>query len=178
MIQIGAGPRRPATDIAGALLECHGRIRQFCELAVRLAEAREPAAAEVGPVAARIRRYFAEALPLHVADEEQTVVPRIAGRDPSVDAALEQMRREHRDHEPQLAELIAMCRALELQPGRHRELRDRLGAVATSLAAELGDHLALEEAVIIPAIDRLESEERAVMLDELRARRRNETGAT
>lgn len=172
--QIGSLRRRPPDDIVDALLECHGRIRQFAELGARLAGASDPAVDDVRQTAARVRRYFDEALPLHVADEEHTVVPRLRGLDPSIDAALEQMRREHSAHEAAVAALIAACRELESTPERHRRLRDHLGEVTASLERDFSEHLALEESIIIPAIaGRLGAEERAAMLGELRARRKD-----
>jgi iron-sulfur cluster repair protein YtfE (RIC family) len=158
--------------IVELLLACHDRIRSFAELAVRLAEATRVPADELRDAAQRVRRYFVEALPLHVADEEQTVLPRLRGRDAAVDAALDAMHAEHLAHEPHLVALVATCHALALQPSRHDELRPTLETSAAALHRDFLTHLAGEEAIVFPAIERwIDAAERTAMLAELRARR-------
>jgi len=156
------------------LLDCHGRIRNFAAGARRLATAEtdEVSADEVRDTAWRIRRYFGEALPLHVADEEESLYPRLHGRDTEVDAALERMEREHADHRPHLATLLELCGMLAEAPERHATLRTQLGETAGVLEREFGRHLEHEEALILPAIPRLLTlEEQAAMTRELRERR-------
>ncbi|HEX9400550.1 MAG TPA: hemerythrin domain-containing protein [Anaeromyxobacter sp.] len=53
--------------------------------------------------------YFTEALPLHARDEEESVLPRLHGRDSAVDAELAAMEREHREHGPPLEVLVRAC---------------------------------------------------------------------
>jgi hemerythrin-like domain-containing protein len=173
MVVVQIGRKTPATDFVGMLLECHGRIRTFSATARRLGEATDVPPEQVREAAHSVRRYFDEALPQHVEDEEETVVPRLRGRDAELDVALERMSREHSAHEPALSALLSLCRRLEATPEQHAELRDELSAVATALEQELGAHLAHEEATIIAAIPRLlSSQEQAVMIEELRHRRR------
>src|SRR4051812_25565021 len=95
LIQIGS-PKEPP-DIVDILLECHERIRSFTGLARRLASTHGLSEEEVRDAAARVTRYFSEALPLHVADEEQSILPRLSGRSPELDAALNGMQREHHE---------------------------------------------------------------------------------
>jgi hypothetical protein len=114
LIKLGA--RESGGDVVDALLECHERIRRFAALAVTLAEARAPGAEEVREAAGQVRRYFLEALPLHVADEDESIVPRLRGRDAEVDAALATMSAEHEGHRAPLAELVSTCAALEAAP--------------------------------------------------------------
>ena len=169
-----AGTESGPADVVELLLDCHQRIRHFSELARRLGEADGLPGGEVRDAAARVRRYFGEALPLHVADEEESLVPRLRGREPEIDAALERMTSEHQAHQPGLAALLELCEALESTPARHTELRGALLETATALQAEFESHLAEEERVLIPALQRLfPAEERATMADEVRARRRN-----
>ncbi|HET8539602.1 MAG TPA: hemerythrin domain-containing protein [Anaeromyxobacter sp.] len=169
------GSPRPAEGIVDLLLECHARIRSFSDLAVRLGEAAQPPRAEVADAAARIRRYFVEALPLHARDEEESVLPRLAGRDPAVDAALVAMHREHVEHGAVLDPVIALCADLAAAPERHAELAPALARAARALRAHFEAHLASEEATIFPAVARVVPEdERRRMADELRGRR---TGA-
>jgi hemerythrin-like domain-containing protein len=102
-----------------------------------------------------VHRYFTLALPLHARDEEESILPRLRGREPALDAELETMAREHRDHERLLATLAAACAELASDPAR----REELGRVAAQAAEELerhfGAHLAREETVVFPAVRRL-----------------------
>lgn len=162
-----------APDVVELLLDCHQRIRHFTDLALRLGEAESLPEAEIRDAAFRVRRYFTEALPLHVADEEEDLAPRLQGREPELDAALQRMSAEHRHHEPLLAKLVAICGALEAAPDHHRDLRQPLAEVASALSAEFEVHLQREEGVIIPALRSLfPAEVRASMAHSVRARRR------
>jgi iron-sulfur cluster repair protein YtfE (RIC family) len=162
------------TDIVDLLLECHERIRTFIGIARRIAGAHDSPPREVGTAAARVTRYFSESLPLHVADEEQSILPRLQGKDPAIDAVLAEMHLEHERHEPQLEALLGTCRMIEQFPERLAEWAPGLAAVATALEQDFLGHLEKEEKVILPAIRNLASEkERHAMLHELRARRAN-----
>lgn len=161
-----------AGDAVDLLLECHDRIRSFLALARRIAEAGPGGAEGVSEAADRVRRYFGEALPLHARDEEESVLPRLRGRAPDVDAALAAMAREHREHEAPLGAVIAACELLAREPGRHAELAPELAAAAHALETHFAVHLRREEQVVFPAIRRLLSpEEDAAIVRELRARR-------
>ena len=166
------GSPRPAEGIVDLLLECHGRIRSFTDLAVRLGEATAPTPSEVADAAGRVRRYFEDALPLHARDEEESVLPRLAGRDPTVDAALVAMHRDHLEHDVLLQPVVALCAQLAAAPERHAELAPALAQAARTLRAHFEEHLGAEEATIFPTIARVVPEdERRRMVEELRARR-------
>jgi iron-sulfur cluster repair protein YtfE (RIC family) len=159
-------------DVVDLLLECHDRIRSMTALAIRLSEARELPAAEIVDAADRVRRYFGLALALHARDEDESVVPRLRGKDAAVDRELEVMSSEHREHEDPVARVIVACDALAEQPSRLAELAPALGAAARELEHQFAAHLAREESVIFPAIrTHLPSHELARMVEELRARR-------
>jgi iron-sulfur cluster repair protein YtfE (RIC family) len=166
------GAPRPSEGIVELLLECHARIRSFSDLAVRLGEAPAPSPAEVADAAARVRRYFAEALPLHARDEEESLLPRLAGRDPAVDAALVTMHREHEEHGALLDPVLALCAELAAAPERRPAVAADLARAARPLRAHFEAHLASEEATIFPAVARVVPEDdRRRMVEELRARR-------
>lgn len=157
-------------DAVDALVACHARIRSFLALAARVGEGGEPAA--IGEAAARIERYFREAMPLHVDDEEQTILPRLRGREGAVDRALAEMQEQHTAHEAELAALTAAAAALATGPA-DPALAARLAAVGGSLGAALAVHLELEESIVFPAMRRLFSaRELAEVAGEMRARRR------
>jgi len=169
LVQIG---RRPAPrDVVDLLLECHGRIRLHTDLARRLSTARDLPPAEIREVAAAVRRYFAEALPLHVQDEEEEVTSRLSGKDPAVDQALARMSAEHADHEPSVARLIAICEHLERDPAFLGDVAGDLAALAAGLEARFAAHLELEERVIFSALRRLPEADRRALLTAVRARR-------
>lgn len=167
-------PPRPETPggLVDLLLECHGRIRSFVALARQAASHVDAPHAEVVAACLRVERYFTVALPLHVTDEEQSVLPRIVGRSPDVDRALQAMREQHSQHEPKLRALLDASVAVRDAPA-DAERRAALAAAAEELDREFGEHLALEETVIFPAIGHLLSAaEQEEITAELRARRR------
>jgi iron-sulfur cluster repair protein YtfE (RIC family) len=166
------GAPRPSEGIVELLLECHARIRSFSDLAVRLGEAPAPSPAEVADAAARVRRYFAEALPLHARDEEESVLPRLRGRDPAVDAELLAMAREHAEHEAPVAALTGACDEIARDPTRAPALLRGVGRAAAELERHFAAHLRREESVIFPALRRLlDPAADAEIVREIRARR-------
>lgn len=169
--------RRALTDDdpVGLLLACHDRIRTFARLARAVAEA-DVAPAQRAEAAADVVRYFTHALPLHVEDEERSIAPRLRGRDPAVDAALDRMRADHDAHGAPLAALVAACRAIAAAPAEHAVRAAGLAAVAAALIADFDAHLACEEAVILPALAALPDGDRAAVRAEMSARRSGTVG--
>jgi iron-sulfur cluster repair protein YtfE (RIC family) len=166
------GPLDEPSDIVDLLKECHERIRTNINLAGRLATTEGISDTEVRDAAGRVARYFTEALPLHVADEEESILPRLQGKSAELDAALSEMHEEHTQHDPHVESLLNLCRSLRESPENLNELRPKLLASAVRLEQEFLSHLDKEEKVILPAIRQLSTpEERDVMLRELRARR-------
>lgn len=155
------------------LLACHARIRRFTALAVALAEpaaaARSPA--EVADGADAVRRYLELALPLHAADEDESLAPRLVARVPATAAALARMAAEHDHHRPLLTVVIDLCRALAAEPARLPALAPALAPAARALAAELLAHLEAEERDLFPHLSALPAGEQAAIVAELRARR-------
>ena len=174
----GLGKPAAPADSVDLLLECHGRIRTFLALARRLGEARGAAPADVAEAALRVERYFTQALPLHAQDEEESVAPRLRGRDRRVDAELEAMVREHREHERPLGVLLGGCASLARDPGRHAELAAMVERAAAELERHFAAHLAREEEVIFPAMRRLlDRTGDAGIVKEIRLRRRRGAAA-
>jgi iron-sulfur cluster repair protein YtfE (RIC family) len=173
-VLIKIGDTKESSDIVDLLLECHERILAFSGLACRLATADAPSEDEVRDAAARIVRYFSQSLPLHVADEEESVVPRLSGRNQDIDSALRTMHEEHAQHEPYLKSLLETCRQLEASPQRLPEFREALRSTTSVLQDKFVAHLQLEEKVILPAIRTLlTATDRDAMVRELRARRKS-----
>jgi iron-sulfur cluster repair protein YtfE (RIC family) len=159
-------------DAVELLVDCHARIRHFIALAGRLAERGPADPTAVSEAAHALARYFTLALPLHARDEEDSIVPRLRGRDAALDAALEVMTREHAEHEASLGRLVAACERLARDPARIAELAPAVGREAAFLARHFEAHLANEEQVIFPALRRLlDPAADAALIAEMRARR-------
>ncbi|MBL8623303.1 MAG: hemerythrin domain-containing protein [Myxococcales bacterium] len=154
--------------MVAALLACHERIHRFTALAARLGTP-DGTAAERAEAAAGVVRYFTVALPLHAADEDASLAPRLAGGDPAVDAALAQMTAEHVAHAAPLARVVDAARTIVAAPAT---VPPDLAAAAAALAALFTAHLALEERAIFPAIAALPAEVQATIRAEMLARRR------
>ncbi len=170
LVSIGSGRDAP-DDVVELLLACHGRIRSFVDLAQLTSSGRELPDAEVAQACARIERYFVEALPLHVADEEQSILPRLLGQEHEVDRALLEMRAQHGEHESPLRALLESIRSVRLTPAEARH-RDTLASTAERVSRAFTEHLALEESIIVPAMRRLLTPEaQREVLREMRARR-------
>jgi hemerythrin-like domain-containing protein len=117
-----------------------------------------------------VHRYFTQALPLHVADEEQSIEPRLRalGR-ADLDAALARMEAQHDEHEPMLARLIPRWAQLAERP--EAALAAATRADAGSLVRAMEDHLSAEEQSILPAVASLPVEQQQAIAAEMRARR-------
>jgi iron-sulfur cluster repair protein YtfE (RIC family) len=159
-------------DAVDLLLECHVRIRDFLAMARRVGEARGTAPEELAQAAARVHRYFTQALPLHAQDEEDSILPRLRGRDAALDRALADMAREHGEHERPLAVLAGACAEVARDPARLAPLAPVLLAATGELERHFAVHLEREEAVVFPAIRRLlAAGEDAAIVAEIRRRR-------
>ncbi|MEF8792374.1 hemerythrin domain-containing protein [Thiohalorhabdus sp.] len=105
-------------DPIGLLRACHGRVEHFADLARRLAdhELDTPPVEPVRQAAGKVLRYFEHAAPLHHADEEVDLLPRL---------------RRHLDPQPD-RELVTLLGNLE---GEHGELQTRWIALRPLLEA-------------------------------------------
>lgn len=165
------GRKQRSDDLVGLLLDCHQRIRTFSGLAVAVGEHVEASPSEVVEACGRVERYFSEALPLHVQDEEQSVLPRLHGRSHDIDEALERMREQHSHHVDLLRRLLELSASVRAAP-EDEAARAKLHDVALELQAEFEPHLQAEERILFPAIRSLVStKEQEVIVGELRARR-------
>ncbi len=159
-------------DLVALLGECHQKIRHFVDLARDIALHRDVPAEQVAQACADVERYFREALPLHVADEEESIEPRLRGQSPSVDHVLDTMAAQHQQHASKVANLLGAIAKVRSQPCDD-VARSELAAAAIALRTEFVDHLNLEETTIFPAIrELLPSDTQALIIEELRQRRR------
>jgi hypothetical protein len=170
--QIGkSGSDQP--DLLRNLLDCHERIRRFTELAVRLGQpAPTQLAGQVGEACAQVKRYFTVALPLHAADEELSIAPRLLPAAPELADELASMSAEHAPIHQVIADLVPLWDTLVATPERHADLSARLRAPALWLSQLFETHLRPEEELIFPTmIQRLTPDAVAEILGEMKGRR-------
>ncbi|HEY6039113.1 MAG TPA: hemerythrin domain-containing protein [Kofleriaceae bacterium] len=175
LFQLGSRPPigkvGEVVEVGELLAACHGRIRRFLDLAARLATTSNAGAPEVRETAGQIRRYFAEALPLHIADEDELIAPRLAGRSAELDATLATMHADHADHASLVDRVIDLCAGLHRDPDLRATHAAALAEAAAALRGAFEPHLALEERVVFPAISALPAAERRAIEEGMRRRR-------
>ena len=173
LVPLGLGsPAAAPESLLQLLLACHTHIRRFARLALTVGARPELPSAEVKEATTQCLRYFTEALPLHVRDEEDSLWPRLAGRSATLDATLAQMRAQHFGHVARLTALEAALRAVHARPNEPA-LHRQLAAAASTLETDFEDHLALEETELFPFLEQtLSAEDQEAVIEELRARRR------
>jgi hemerythrin-like domain-containing protein len=155
------------------LLGCHQRIRHFTAIARRMAE--NPAASldEVSEAAEAVHRYFTVALPLHEADENDSIDPRLqAAGNIDLAHASEEMVRQHKSINVVLRQLLPLWDALCREPEKLPGFVPRLLQLITEFEQLWDVHLRLEEETVFPAIEKsLPSHEVEAILREMRERR-------
>lgn len=141
------------TDAIDMMLDCHRRIRHFTAVAVALPDATAIHPADIAAAAAGVARYFGEALPLHSADEDRSLVPRMLAHDApkAVRVALDAMMEQHAGLERTLAKALPRWHDIASDPTRLDEHADALRGLAAQLSAQWDEHLGLEEGTIFPA---------------------------
>ncbi len=159
-----------------ALLDCHARIRHFMQLSRTLAHAEFAPASEIAETATAIYRYFDVALPLHEADENETLFPRLQAaliEGNLVRVAAETMVEQHKAIDELAADLLAICASLSRHPEALPALARRIEDVTSALDQIFEAHLELEETVIFPAaLELLSAEQLEEMAREMQRRRR------
>ncbi len=152
-IKLASAPamERDAVDM---LLACHQRIRNFTGIAVRLADATGAALPEIANAVEAVHRYYSIALPLHEADENDSVYPRLRRNltDASERASLQAMVDQHGPIDAVVARLVPGWAEVKAHPEKLRSQADELRANAAQLQDLWREHLALEEEIVFPLI--------------------------
>ncbi len=157
-------------DVVEVLMEAHIESRQILALADALASGNATSASR--DVAGRVADYLDWLLPLHQADEDESLSPRLEGKHPVVDAALENMRRQHMALQGPMARLKLLARQVANDALRLHALRFELSNAASDLRARLKEHEAMEESIVFPALKRmLYADELDSIAREMRERR-------
>jgi len=157
------------------LLGCHARIRHFMQLSRTLAHAEFAPSSEIAETAEAIARYFSIALPLHEADENETLFPRLqaaVAEGSLVREAAETMVEQHKAIDELVVDLLSLCDSLSQHPEALPSLERRIEDVTFALDQIFDAHLKLEETVIFPAaLELLTAEQLEEMAHEMQGRR-------
>ena len=153
-IKIGTSAPAVERDAVDMLLACHQRIRNFTDIAVRLAEAGGASTPEIANAAEAVHRYYSIALPLHEGDENESVYPRLRQRltDPAEAAALQAMVDQHGPIDAVVGELLPRWEGLRTAPERLPSYSEEIRRNAARLQDLWREHLALEEEIVFPLI--------------------------
>jgi iron-sulfur cluster repair protein YtfE (RIC family) len=165
--------QQPPEDAVDLLLGCHQRIRHFTGVASKLAHAQGTTADEIRKAAAGVYRYYSVSLPLHEADEEATLRPRLdRAADERVRRALLAMADQHLAVDELIERLLPLLRLVEQNPDTQSQVGGEMCSLTKALEEIFRAHLELEESIIFPAIRELLPEStRAEMLTEMQQRR-------
>lgn len=168
-----ASPQSKTEGAVDLLTGCHDRIRHFTSAAVRLAHAQGATAADIRQTAERVHRYYTVSLPLHEADEEDTLRPRLAVlADEKMSHALTAMHDQHQAIDELLERLLPLLVLVTSNAENLHAVAGEMCSITKALDETFRAHLQLEEEVIFPAIPLLLPEDaRQEMLHEMRARR-------
>jgi iron-sulfur cluster repair protein YtfE (RIC family) len=175
LVQLRRSPMMQSPeDVLDMLFDCHDRIRAFVRLASRLPDAAGATIGDIAGAAESLRRYFTVAMPLHVADEDLSIRPRLheVSLPQEVRDALAAMSEQHAEIEQMLAALVPMWGSLSRRPARLAFVAASLRERTAALGAALEEHLRVEEETVFPAMRRyLSNESEEVIFREMRARR-------
>jgi len=158
-----------AREPIAALAECHQRIRTYCEGLRRVVALSAEADPRIPPAAAQAARYLREGLPLHAADEDDSLAPRLRRAQPETAALLDTLAREHTTLEERIARLLP---SLDTLAAGGAVDPSTLAAAVTGFVEPMEAHLHLEEAELFPALERLDRVELLAAGAEMVARRR------
>jgi hemerythrin-like domain-containing protein len=172
--QISALKTQPKNeDALEMLVGCHDRIRHFTAVAIKLAHAQGAAPDEVVQAAAGVHRYYTVSLPLHEADEEETLRPRLdALGDEKLHHALLAMSDQHMAIDDLLERLLPLLVMVQNNPDAIHAAGPEMCSITAALEEMFRAHLQLEEEAIFPALrNRLPETVQMQMRDEMKARR-------
>ena len=167
-------PEKKNETALDLLVGCHDRIRNFTSVVRKLAHSEGAKAEEISAAAASAHRYFTVSLPLHEADEEESLRPRLreAGND-EIRAALDAMTHQHHGIDDVVERLLPVLVLLSHNPAKLPEVHGELCSLSNALSEMFHGHLELEEKVLFPAISTiLKPEEQSVILKEIKQRRK------
>ena len=178
MVQINAKPLAGFDQPIDMLVDCHRRIEHFLDVMVRVVEryAARALDAEGRDALAVARQYFANSAPKHMADEEQSLFPRMrsaGSADPATCNLLEQLQQDHQTADDLHARIDLR---LEEWLASDKPLTDdsltTLRADLAALRQHYAEHILLEEEQVFPSATKLLGDDQLREVgEEMRARR-------
>lgn len=177
--QISPARKSTAENTAVELLVgCHHRIKHFTSVATKLAHAQAATHDEIRSAADSVYRYYSVSLPLHEADEEDSLRPRLDKLpDERVHHALAAMHDQHMAIDDLLERLLPLLRLVGNNPATLADTGAEMCSITKALSEMFSAHLQMEEEVIFPAIDaQLTEDDRAELVNEMRTRRKQGNG--
>lgn len=163
-------------DVIELLQACHQKIRHFSGVAVRLAHAQGVPDSEIVQAADGLYRYFTVALPLHEADENLSVHPRLQKELPQGELAgraADAMVDQHLAIDELVERIVPLWVLTRSNPEKLPEIAAEMCAIAGRLREIFDSHLKMEEETIFPALQKyLSTEELEEIVREMQARRK------
>jgi hemerythrin superfamily protein len=153
------------------LLACHRRIRIYLDVAWNLADASLDDLGAIRHSASVTARYFREAFPLHTADEEQSVMPRLRQFLPELRETIQQIGQDHQREEKLLPVLIENCQHIADAPEELSRIRQRFRKMTRVMTVDIESHLQREERTLFLHIEELDETTQQDMLVEMAERR-------
>jgi len=177
-IVIGQAPSSDFNDPLGLMQDCHRRIERFLQVLLVVSKSRrgEELSADERDALETALRYFRKAGPLHNADEESSLFPRMRGSG-SAEAAVALLTMDHLEAEHRLTsawhEEVDALGTRWLENGTlSREDSNRLCLLVDELDATYRQHIAVEESgVFAVAADCLPADAIAAIGREMARRR-------
>jgi hemerythrin-like domain-containing protein len=176
-VQIGAKTHN-FTDPTGLLSDCHRRIEMFLEtLAAAGKVMHEPPSDDAARALQAALVYFRQAAPKHTADEEESLFPRLRGREEAeLRSALSTLDRLEKDHDTVSPLHAAVERLAEtfLETGSLSASHIQAFQTAVARLQEIyREHIRVEDSMVFPLAARLLNEsEKSAIAQEMAARRK------
>ncbi len=176
-VQIGAKTHN-FTDPTGLLSDCHRRIEMFLETLAAAGQVMDaPPSVDTARALQSALVYFRQAAPKHTADEEQSLFPRLRGREePELRSALSTLDRLEKDHEavsPLHAEVERLAETyLETGSLSASDVQAFQTAVAR-LQETYREHIRVEDFTVFPlAAHLLSDSDKSAIAQEMATRRK------
>jgi hemerythrin-like domain-containing protein len=165
---------RPSQNAVELLASCHQKIRHFTSVVSKLAHAEGSPLSEISAAADSAYRYFTVALPLHEADEEESLRPRLLELSaPEVTNALDAMVHQHQAIDDLIERVVPVLMLIANNPAKLPQAHGELCTISKALTEIFQGHLELEEDVIFPAVlQKLSAISQEGLLQEMQERRK------
>ena len=176
-VQIGAKTHN-FTDPTGLLSDCHRRIEMFLEtLAAAGKVMHEPPSDDTARALQAALVYFRQAAPKHTADEEESLFPRLRGREEAeLRSALSTLDRLEKDHDtvsPLHAEVERLAETYLQTGSLSASDREAFRTGVARLQEIYREHIRVEDSMVFPLAARLLTEsDKSAIAQEMAGRRK------